>query len=66
MRTDPLSPYAVAKLTGELYCRSFQTVYGLNDLASIFQRLRPAQNPSSMYSGVISRFVDALMTNQQP
>src|SRR5688572_14061647 len=29
MRPDPLSPYAVAKLAGELYCRTFTHVYGL-------------------------------------
>ena len=37
MRPDPLSPYAVAKLTGELYCRAFYNVYGIrNAFAQIF------------------------------
>ncbi|HVF47481.1 MAG TPA: NAD-dependent epimerase/dehydratase family protein, partial [Pyrinomonadaceae bacterium] len=67
MRPDPLSPYAVAKLTGELYCRAFNNVYGLETIAlRYFNVFGPRQNPSSMYSGVISRFIDALMTDQTP
>ncbi len=67
MRADPLSPYAVAKLTGELYCRAFNNVYGLETFAlRYFNVFGPRQNPSSMYSGVISRFIDALMTGKTP
>jgi len=67
MRPDPLSPYAVAKLTGELYCRTFHHVYGLETLAlRYFNVFGPRQNPGSMYSGVISRFIDALMTGTTP
>lgn len=67
MRADPLSPYAAAKLTGELYCRSFQNVYGLETISlRYFNVFGPRQNPASMYSGVISRFIDALMTGQTP
>lgn len=67
MRADPLSPYAVAKLTGEMYCRSFANVYGMETFAlRYFNVFGPRQDPSSMYSGVISRFIDALMTGKQP
>ena len=67
MRPDPLSPYAAAKLAGELFCRSFNSVYGLETYAlRYFNVFGPRQNPESMYSGVISRFIDALMTGQQP
>lgn len=67
MRTDPLSPYAVAKLAGELYLRSFNNVYGLETFAlRYFNVFGPRQNPSSMYSGVISRFIDALMKGTTP
>ncbi len=67
MRPDPLSPYAVAKLTGELYCHTFHRVYGLETLSlRYFNVFGPRQNPSSMYSGVISRFIDALMTKTTP
>ena len=67
MRADPLSPYAVAKLTGELYCRAFNNVYGLETISlRYFNVFGPRQNPASMYSGVISRFIDALMTGSTP
>lgn len=67
MRPDPLSPYAGAKLMGEYYCQIFSRVYGLESIAlRYFNVFGPRQNPSSMYSGVISRFVDALMGGKTP
>ncbi|MEZ5306632.1 MAG: SDR family oxidoreductase [Pyrinomonadaceae bacterium] len=67
MRPDPLSPYAAAKLMGEHYCRVFNNVYGLETVAlRYFNVFGPRQNPSSHYSGVISRFIDALMSGQTP
>jgi len=48
MRPDPLSPYAVAKLTGELYCRAFHNVYGLETISlRYFNVFGPRQNPAS-------------------
>lgn len=67
MAPDPLSPYAAAKLMGEYYCRVFNQVYGLETFAlRYFNVFGPRQNPSSMYSGVISRFIDALMKGERP
>jgi UDP-glucose 4-epimerase len=67
MRPDPLSPYAAAKLAGEYYCRVFHAVYGLETIAlRYFNVFGPRQNPSSHYSGVISRFIDAFMKGEQP
>lgn len=67
MAPDPLSPYAAAKLTGEYYCRVFSNVYGLECIAlRYFNVFGPRQNPSSQYSGVISRFIDALMKDEAP
>ena len=67
MRPDPLSPYAAAKLMGEYYCRVFSNVYGLETLSlRYFNVFGPRQNPSSTYSGVISRFIDALMKDDTP
>ncbi len=67
MRPDPLSPYAVAKLTGEYYCRAFNIVYSLETISlRYFNVFGPRQNPASMYSGVISRFIDSLMTGKPP
>ena len=67
MRPDPLSPYAAAKLVGEYYCQVFNRVYGLETIAlRYFNVFGPRQDPSSQYSGVISRFVAALMTGETP
>ncbi len=67
MRPEPLSPYAAAKLAGEYYCRVFYEVYGLETYSlRYFNVFGPRQNPSSAYSGVISRFIDALMKGDTP
>ncbi len=67
MRPEPLSPYAGAKLMGEYYCQVFSRVYNLETISlRYFNVFGPRQNPSSMYSGVISRFIDALMKDEKP
>jgi len=67
MLPDPLSPYAVAKLVGEYYCRVFTRVYGLETVAlRYFNVFGPRQDPTSQYSGVVSRFISALLSNGTP
>jgi len=67
MLPDPLSPYAVAKLVGEYYCQVFTRVYKLETLSlRYFNVFGPRQDPSSQYSGVISRFISALLKDQSP
>lgn len=67
MAPAPMSPYAVAKLAGEYYASAFYRVYGLETVSlRYFNVFGPRQNPSSPYSGVISRFIDALMTDSRP
>lgn len=67
MRPDPLSPYAVAKLVGEYYCQVFTRAYNLETVAlRYFNVFGPRQDPSSEYSGVISRFTSALLSDEQP
>ncbi len=67
MKPEPLSPYAAAKLMGEYYCSVFNEVYGLETISlRYFNVFGPRQNPSSFYSGVISRFIDALMSGETP
>jgi nucleoside-diphosphate-sugar epimerase len=64
---NPLSPYAVAKLVGEYYCQVFASVYGLETVAlRYFNVFGPRQDPSSPYSGVISKFVTSLLAGQSP
>jgi UDP-glucose 4-epimerase len=53
----PLSPYAVAKHVGELYCRVFWLLHGLETVVlRYFNVFGPRQDPSSPYSGVIAQF----------
>jgi nucleoside-diphosphate-sugar epimerase len=67
MLPEPLSPYAVAKLVGEYYAQVFTRVYGLETLSlRYFNVFGPRQDPSSQYSGVISRFIGDLLSNQRP
>lgn len=67
MLPEPLSPYAVAKLVGEYYCQVFSRVYGLETVSlRYFNVFGPRQDPSSQYSGVISRFIAALLSGEQP
>jgi len=67
MMPNPLSPYAAAKLIGELYCQTFTRVYGLETVAlRYFNVFGPRQDPTSPYSGVISKFVTALLNNEAP
>jgi len=64
---NPLSPYAVSKCVLELYSYTFQKTYGL-DTACLryFNVFGPRQNADSAYSGVIPKFIMALLNDKQP
>jgi UDP-N-acetylglucosamine/UDP-N-acetyl-alpha-D-glucosaminouronate 4-epimerase len=63
----PLSPYALAKLAGEYYCRIFTRVYGLETAAlRYFNIFGPRQAPDSPYSGVLSLFIAAYLHGATP
>jgi UDP-glucose 4-epimerase len=67
MRPAPLSPYAVAKLVGEYYAQVFTHNYNLETVSlRYFNVFGPRQDPSSQYSGVISRFTSALLSGERP
>ncbi len=67
MLPDPLSPYAVAKLVGEYYCQVFTRVYGLETVSlRYFNVFGPRQDPGSQYSGVVSRFISSLLSEERP
>lgn len=62
-----LSPYAAAKLTGELYCQAFAYTYGLETVRlRFFNVFGPRQRPDSPYSGVIAIFTAALSKGVAP
>jgi UDP-N-acetylglucosamine/UDP-N-acetyl-alpha-D-glucosaminouronate 4-epimerase len=67
MPAEPISPYGVTKYVGELYAQVFGRVYGLeNACVRYFNVFGPRQDPSSQYSGVLSRFMYAVIHNRQP
>lgn len=67
LRESPLSPYAAAKLAGELYCRSFARVYGLPVVVTrFFNVFGPRQPADSPYSGVVAAFCRALLAGTAP
>lgn len=67
MTPDPISPYAVSKLTGEYYMRSFYRVYGLETVSlRYFNVFGPYQDPTSMYSGVLAIFISKMLRGEQP
>jgi UDP-glucose 4-epimerase len=67
LATMPISPYAVAKLAGEGYCRSFWKVYGLETVClRYFNIFGPRQDPLSQYSAVIPSFIAALLERRPP
>jgi len=66
-RPNPQSPYGIAKFTGELYSGLYHRVHGLETVAlRYFNVYGPRQDPSSSYSGVLSRWIDALLQCRSP
>jgi nucleoside-diphosphate-sugar epimerase len=67
MPPDPLSPYAVGKLGGELYCRVFHLLHGLETVAlRYFNVFGPGQPPDSPYAAVVPRFIAAIKAGRSP
>jgi len=64
---EPRSPYAVAKLAGEHYCRVFQQVYGLPTVClRYFNVYGPRQDPASDYAAAIPHFLSSLNRGEPP
>ncbi len=62
MKSEPLSPYAVSKLAGEYYCRSFHSIYKLGTvILRLFNVFGPRQNPESGYAAVVPKFIVSLL-----
>ena len=66
-RPVPVSPYAVNKLVGELYCRTFTECFGLDTVSlRYFNVFGPRQDPRSQYAAAIPAFVTALLRDEPP
>ena len=63
----PLSPYAVSKLAGELYCQMYARTMGVETVVlRYFNVFGPRQDPASQYAAVIPRFITAAMAQREP
>ncbi|MBW2995311.1 NAD-dependent epimerase/dehydratase family protein, partial [Candidatus Woesearchaeota archaeon] len=67
MPVDPESPYAISKLCGEYYLKTFHDIYGLKSIGlRYFNVFGPYQDPNSHYSAVIPLFIKAVLKNKSP
>lgn len=67
MQPAPISPYGITKFVGELYGQVFDRIYGLQNVSiRYFNVFGPRQDPSSQYSGVLSRFMLAVLEGKPP
>ena len=67
MASNPISPYAVSKLSGELYAQSFHKVMGLETVClRYFNVFGARQHPTSQYAAVIPIFIGRMMAGEQP
>jgi len=65
MNPSPLSPYAVQKLAGEMYSKTYFDNFGLRTTSlRYFNVYGPHQDPNSEYSAVIPIFIKKALKNQ--
>jgi len=67
MIPNPLSPYAVSKLTAEYFCGVFTRIYGLQTIAlRYFNVYGPWQDPTSEYAAVVPKFITSVLNGKSP
>ena len=64
---QPLSPYAITKRVGEMYCLVFNQLYGLSTIClRYFNIFGPRQDPHSQYAAVIPNFIQRMIESRPP
>jgi nucleoside-diphosphate-sugar epimerase len=64
---NPVSPYALSKLTGELYAKQFFNLFGLETISlRYFNVFGPFQDPTNEYANVIPIFIVKMLNNERP
>ncbi|MBT8401719.1 MAG: SDR family oxidoreductase [Rhodothermia bacterium] len=67
MAPNPASPYAVAKLGGEYYCRAFSRSFQLPTIAlRYFNVFGPYQDPEGGYAAVVPSFITSVLRGESP
>jgi len=63
----PISPYALSKRVGEMYCQLFSQLYGLSTVClRYFNIFGPRQDPFSQYASVIPNFIGKMLKEEKP
>lgn len=63
----PLSPYAVTKVTNEVYADVFAKTYGMELIGfRYFNIFGPRQDPNGQYAAVMPLFIKSLLNNEAP
>lgn len=67
MCPNPVSPYALSKLTGEFYLKQFYQLFGLETISlRYFNVYGPYQDPQNEYANVIPIFIVKMLKNISP
>lgn len=62
----PQSPYATGKATGEMYCRNFAELFGLETVVLRFFNVFGPRQPSAGYAAAIPCFIEAALAGRSP
>lgn len=64
---NPLNPYAIQKYVGELYCKNYSEIYGVETVRlRYFNVYGPGQNPDGFYATVVGKFIKQVRSNKSP
>ncbi len=67
MLPEPLSPYAVSKIAGEMYCKTYAELYGIQTVClRYFNVFGPRQDPNGEYAAVIPKFTEKICAGESP
>jgi UDP-glucose 4-epimerase len=62
-----ISPYALSKAVGEMYCQLFTDIYQLSTVSlRYFNVFGPRQDPNSQYASVIPHFISNILNDKRP
>jgi nucleoside-diphosphate-sugar epimerase len=62
-----LSPYALSKRVGEMFCQLFTRTFGFSTVClRYFNIFGPRQDPASQYASVIPLFISRMLKNEKP
>ena len=64
MPYNPISPYALTKVTNEIYCKLFFQIYGLPTIGlRYFNVYGRRQDPNGPYAAIIPRWIESAANN---